>query len=170
MPRKREWPQQIPHALEELEHFPAPVIDRAALEKLLVVRRREAIRLMHRFGGFQVGKTFLIERQQLIRQLEKVRNTPDFTPEQRRRERLTEILEKIRRYQTAARIRIPVKPEAPNLAGLPEGVRLGAGRLTVEFMNAEELLAKLFVLARAAADDFERFRAAVESGESDRES
>ena len=58
--------QQLPAALDELRRFPAPVLDRAALEKLLRVERRTAIRLLHRFGGFQAGKTFLVDRLQLI--------------------------------------------------------------------------------------------------------
>ena len=66
MPRKSEWLQQLPSALEELRRFPAPVVDRAALQKLLRVERRTAIRLLHRFGGFQAGKTFLIDRVELI--------------------------------------------------------------------------------------------------------
>jgi hypothetical protein len=33
--RKCEWFEQLPSAIEELQRFPAPVIDRAAFERIL---------------------------------------------------------------------------------------------------------------------------------------
>ena len=43
------------------------LLDRSAIEKLFRVRRRRAIQLMSALGGgYLVGKTFLIERLQLI--------------------------------------------------------------------------------------------------------
>lgn len=71
MPRRIEWLEQLPNALDELRRFPSPVIDRAVLERVLRVHRRVAIRLMRRFRGVQSGKTFLIDRLQLIEQMEK---------------------------------------------------------------------------------------------------
>jgi hypothetical protein len=58
MPRKSEWIEQLPDALDELRAFPAPVVDRAILEKLLRVRRRTAIRIMNRFADFRAGRRF----------------------------------------------------------------------------------------------------------------
>jgi hypothetical protein len=72
VPRKPEWIEQLPFALEELRLFPAPVIDRA-IEKVLRIERRTAIRILNRFGGFQSGKTFLIGREKLIAKLEEDR-------------------------------------------------------------------------------------------------
>ena len=72
MPRQAEWLQQVPAALKALEHVTTPVIDRATLEKLLRIHRRSAIRLMHRFGGYQAGRTFLIDRPALMRQLRRI--------------------------------------------------------------------------------------------------
>lgn len=56
----------------QLRGFPAPVVDRASLETLLHVSRRDTIRLLHRFGGYQAGRTFLIGRPQLAHALEAV--------------------------------------------------------------------------------------------------
>jgi hypothetical protein len=56
-------------------------VDRAILEKVLRIERRTAIRLMNRFGGFQTGKTFLIDRLQLIEQLEQLDRGDDVTVE-----------------------------------------------------------------------------------------
>jgi hypothetical protein len=88
MPRKSEWTEQLPAALDELRQFSAPVVDRAILEKVLRIERRTAIRLMNRFGGFQTGKTFLIDRLQLIEQLEQFDRGEDVTFERDRRARL----------------------------------------------------------------------------------
>ena len=37
-----------------------PFLDRPAIERLFGLRRRQSITLMHRLGGYQVGKTFLV--------------------------------------------------------------------------------------------------------------
>src|SRR5579863_5966412 len=97
MPRRIEWLEQLPAALEELKQFPAPVVDRAILERVLRVHRRVAIRLMHRFGGFQSGKTFLIDRLQLIEQLERVSRGEEVSFERDRRIRLVGQLAEARR-------------------------------------------------------------------------
>ena len=96
MPRRIEWLEQLPSALDELRQFP-PVVDRAILERVLRIHRRAAIRLMHGFGGFQSGKTFLIDRLQLIEQLERVSRGEEFSFEHDRRTRLAGQLEEARR-------------------------------------------------------------------------
>jgi len=48
------------------------------------------------------------------------------------------------------------------LVDLPDGIQLEPGSLHVEFGKAEDLLAKLFELSKAAANDFEAFRGAAE--------
>jgi hypothetical protein len=44
-------------------------------------------------------------------------------------------------------------------------VALDAGHLHIVFSDAEDLLGKLFELAQAASNDFDRFRTASESAE-----
>jgi len=62
-------------------------------------------------------------------------------------------------------VRIPVAAEGAerSMASLPPGICLRPGSLTVEFGQAEDLLSKLFVLAQAAAQDFDGFRRMVSS-------
>lgn len=110
MPRKFEWTEQLPAALEELRAFPALVVDRAILEKVLRIERRTAIRLMHRFGGFRTGKTFLIDRLQLIEQIEQLDRGDDVTFERDRRARLADELEKTRRLAPGRKVRIDAAP------------------------------------------------------------
>jgi len=60
----------------------APVIDRATFEKLFGVRRRRAIQLLHFFGGYQADRTFLLDRRELLRQLEPLAASAEFALEQ----------------------------------------------------------------------------------------
>ncbi len=101
MARRIEWLEQLPHALVELRQSGAPVVDRAILERVLRIHRRAAIRLMHRFGGFQAGKTFLIDRLQLIEQLERIGRGDEVALESSRRSRLVEEIETARRKAAA---------------------------------------------------------------------
>jgi hypothetical protein len=151
MPRKPEWYQQLPTALAMIRTFPAPVVDRAGLEILLQVSRRAAIRLMHRFGGYQAGRTFLIAREDLLRQLEAIRDGDNYQWESRRRERLDLALQK--------RIVIQVTPGAKNrkLLNLPSGVELERRRLEIRFESTEELLRQLFEFSQVISNDYDSF-------------
>jgi hypothetical protein len=151
MPRKSEWYQHLPAALAMIRTFPAPVVDRAGLETLLQVSRRAAIRLMHRFGGYQAGRTFLIAREDLARQLEAIRDGDNYQWESRRRERLDRALQK--------RIVIQVTSEVKNrtLLNLPSGVELERRKLEIRFESTEELLRRLFEFSQAISSDYESF-------------
>ena len=164
MPRKSEWIEQLPSALEELRQFPASVVDRAILEKVLRIERRTAIRLMNRFGGFQTGKTFLIDRVRLIEQLEQLDRGEAVTIERDRRSRLADELEKTRRLAPGRKVRVDVAPDVRDrrMKDLPAGIHLKPGELRSELYGAEDLLRHLFELSQAMVNDFGRFQAAVE--------
>ena len=164
MPRRIEWLEQLPNALEELRQFPTPVVDRAVLERVLRIHRRSAIRLMHRFGGFQSGKTFLIDRLQLIEQLERVASGGEVSFERDRRTRLAGQLEEARRLASGRDVRIDTAADVRDrvLKDLPAGIHLEPGELRIEFFGAEDLLRHLFELSQAIVNDYERFQVAVE--------
>lgn len=163
MPMRKTWLVRLPEILGDLAGMEVPVIDRAVFEKVFGVRRRRAIQLLHFFGGYQAGRTFLVDRLALIGQLEPIQTGAEFVMEERRRQRLSEALEKVRRHRAAASVRIPVEPGLDRrLSDLPEGIHLEPGSLHVDFCKAEDLLAKLFELSKAAANDFEAFRGAAE--------
>jgi hypothetical protein len=151
MPRKPDWYQHLPSALAMIRTFPAPVVDRAGLEILLHVSRRAAIRLMHRFGGYQAGRTFLIAREDLTRQLEAVRDGDPYQWEFRRRERLEGALRK----RVVIQITKPVNDR--KLLNLPLGVSLERRRLEIRFESTEELLRQLFEFSRAISADYDSF-------------
>ena len=161
---RKTWLLRLPEILAELSGMQVPVIDRAVFERTFGVRRRRAIQLLHFFGGYLAGRTFLVDREALIRQLEPIQAGTEFVMEHRRRERLIEALEKVRRYRAAVKVVIPVAPDVYDrrMDGLPDGVRLRPGHLSVDFGKAEDLLSKLFELSQAAANDFESFRSSAD--------
>jgi hypothetical protein len=144
-----------------------PVIDRAAVESLFGLRRRQAIELMNRFGGYQAGRSLLLGRDQLITQLDAIAEGDDVQRETARRERLAATVESARRTRATEAVRIPISPAvfATRMSTLGPDVQLRPGKLEIEFAGPEDLLRKLFALAQAVANDYSSFeRAAVGRG------
>ena len=164
MPALSQWFLRLPEIIEALKVLAAPVIDRAAIEKIFGLKRRQAIDLCHRFGGYQAGRTFLVDRLHLIVELERIRQAPDFEYEMQRKQRLSEMVGEARRLKAGADIILPVRPDAltRRMTDLPAGMQMEAGRLIVEFDKPDELLGKLFELAKAAQNDYDAFCAAAE--------
>src|ERR1039458_10567255 len=111
MPAKPAWLLKIPEIVTMLEAFDVPVVDRAIIERLFGLRRRQAIELLHRFGGFESGRTFLVDRHVLIENLRRLAAGEEFERESRRKERLDGAIDQLRRHQAAARVSIPVPPD-----------------------------------------------------------
>jgi hypothetical protein len=160
MPRQPQWHPYVPSALATLRALACPVIDRAGIERLFHLHRRDAIRLMHRFGGWQTGKTFLINRLDLISRLEALQSSADYRQEQKRRSRLIDELERTAAQLRQANIRIPVSDGIwrRRLESLPGALRLEPGSLHVGFQTTEDLLACLMELAVAISNDLDGFR------------
>jgi hypothetical protein len=154
---------RLPEIRAELEHLDVPVVDRAGIERLFGLKRRRAIELLHEFGGYQTGRTFLVERQGLLQALEALESQDGYVAERRRRERLRDVVDASREHLLATRVRIPVRPAVarPSLDRLAPGVHLAPGMLSIEFLRPIDLLEKLFSLAQAIADDFDKFEALI---------
>ena len=166
MPTKPEWLLRLPDIRAELEHLDVPVVDRAGIERIFGLRRRRAIELMHEFGGYQAGRTFLLDRTRLLEALRSLESREDYTAEKRRRECLQDVVEASREHLISTRVRIPVRAAAarPSLDRLAPGVLLLPGVLTIEFQHPVELLEKLYGLAQAISHDFERFEDLLPGG------
>jgi hypothetical protein len=166
MSAKAEWLLRLPEIRAELEHLDVPVVDRAGIEHIFGLRRRRAIELMHQFGGYQAGHTFLVDRARLLEALQSLESGEDYTAEKRRRERLGDVVEASREHLISARVRIPVRATAvrASLDRLAPGVLLLPGMLTIEFRHPIELLEKLYGLAQAIGHDFERFEGLLTGG------
>ena len=167
MSAKAEWLLGLPEIRAELEHLDVPVVDRAGIEHLFGLRRRRAIELMHQFGGYQAGRTFLLDRVRLLEALQSLESREDYSDEKRRRERLGDVVEASREHLIAMRVRIPVRAAAAkaSLDRLAPGVLLLPGMLTIEFRHPIELLEKLYGLAQAIAHDFDKFEGLLPGGE-----
>lgn len=163
MPAKAPWLLRVPVIIAMLETFDVPVVDRSVIEHLFGLRRRRAIELLHCFGGFQAGRTFLVDRRALIDQLQRLADGEEFEMEKRRKGRLCDAVDQLRRHQAAARVKIPAPPNgfSLKLAELSAGVSLEPGHLHIEFSGTEDLLTKLYGLSQVASHDFDRFRAAT---------
>lgn len=159
MPAKPRWWQHVTQIRAMREDAALPVIDRAGVERLFGLRRRQAIALMHRWGGYQAGRMFLIGRQELIRELDAIAQDGEYHQETARREQLASALEAARRTRQTEAVRIPVTPDvfAGRMDSLPGGVLLEPGRLAVAFAGPEDLLRKLFALVQAVANDYAGF-------------
>ena len=166
MPAKPEWLLRLPEIRAELEHLGVPVVDRAGIERIFGLRRRRAIELMHQFGGYQAGRTFLLDRTRLLEALQSQESREDYSFEKRRRERLGDVMEASREHLILTRVRIPVRAAAvrPSLDRLAPGVLLMPGMLSIEFWHPIELLEKLYGLAQAIGHDFERFEGLLTGG------
>jgi hypothetical protein len=158
MPAKPQWWTKLPEILKTIESLETAWIDRPMIEKIFAVRRRRAIELLNQFGGFQTGRTFLIERDALLETLRAIHTGQDYHWDRKRRRRLSDALSTARQFSQAARIRIQVELPSP---GLPAGVILEPGRMTIDFRGVHDLLTKLYSISRAAAQDFEAFQQAA---------
>ncbi len=158
MAPKATWLLRLTEIQAAIEAMQAPLLDRASLELAFGVRRRRAIELMHRFGGYQAGKTFLVDRTSLLRQLKAIEQGAEFQQERTRRRNLAEELDRTRLALPgkAVRIEAPAVVFDRHLADLPR-VLLRRGELRIEFAGAEDLLRQLLELAMAIQNDFERF-------------
>jgi len=166
MPAKPDWLLRLPEIRVELEHLDVPVVDRAVIERIFGLKRRRAIELLHQFGGYQAGRTFLLDRVRLLEALQSLESREDYTAEKRRRERLRDVVEASREHLLATRVRIPVRAAVvrPCLDRLAPGVLRMPGMLSIECRHPIELLEKLYGLAQAISHDFERFEELLPGG------
>lgn len=161
MPAKPRWFTRIPEIVERLNGLTCPVVDRETVEDLFGLGRRQAIHLLSRFGGFQLGRTYAVDRAYLVQQLQDLRRDPDWWRETARRRRFARTLSELRSASRAAQVTLPAEPLAPR--GFPPGVYVEAGELRVRFESAVELLGKLYAVAQVAAEDLDAFQTALET-------
>jgi hypothetical protein len=139
-----------------------PVLDRRTIEQLFAVRRRRANELMARFGGYRSGNTYLIERELLVFVLQRIAETGEVAYEIARRQKIADELAILDSRARARAVRLPVRQQGSAPLQLPPDITVCSGKLIVGFETVEELFARLYELAQAAAIDFERARLLIE--------
>ena len=66
---------------------------------------------------------------------------------------------------TGIRVAVPVEALEARLSGLPAGVTVESDRIEVRFGGAQEAVGRLFALAQALVNDYERFEMLIGEGE-----
>ena len=129
---------------------PIPFFRRRDIEALFGLKKRQAVNLMHRIGAVRVSRELAVEQRDLIRWLEQMIGDPSVLIEQRRHDRVIDRIVEFK-AETAARAVKIVLPDPRPSVEFPDGVSLEPGVLTVVFDDDQQLLERLFLLARALA-------------------
>src|SRR5690348_6898092 len=99
MPKAPNWYSRIPDILGALRRPGAPpLLDRDAVEGLFRVSRRQAIRILHAARGYQVGKTFIVEREALAQFLDELENSGGSRQVRTRKQRIAAALNEVANY------------------------------------------------------------------------
>ena len=151
MPDKPSYLHRLTSILAEAKSpKPIPFFRRCDIEALFALKRRQAINLMHTIGAIRVSHEIAVPQKDLVSWLEEMALNPARTREIRRRERVIGRIVDLK-AETAARAIKIVLPDSPPSADIPPGVSLEPGLLTVSFSTEQQLLERLFLLARLLA-------------------
>ena len=129
---------------------PIPFFRRCDIEALFGLKRRQAINLMHEIGAVKVSSEIAVPQQDLVSWVERKALDPAGSREIRRQERVIERIVDLKAETAARAVKIVLPDAAPSL-DLPDGVSLQPGVLSISFNTAEELLERLFLIARSFA-------------------
>ena len=160
MPAKPRWLLAIPDAISQLEQLDRQLLTRRDIERLFGVGKVRAAALMTTFGAELVGNQKTLPRTKLLQQLKKHRGRAAFRVEEERRERLFTELRQAR--LTGIRFKVPAESLSSKLANLPDGVSVERGRIEVRFDGAKDAVERLYAMAHALVNDYERFEALVD--------
>jgi len=162
MPKLPGWYLSVPAILQQLRSPDAPpFLDRPAVEKLFSIRRRQAIRVLAAASGYQVGKTFVVERQAVVEFLEGMERSGVAPRARARKRRVAAALNEVAHHAAAQQVQVRTAPDVLRRrpGSLSSAIELVApGKLQISYGGAEDLLAKIVELASAAANDFPAFR------------
>jgi hypothetical protein len=160
MPDKPLWLDRLSEAIRELEENPEPWIHRPAIEALLGVGRRRAQQLLSPLAKHRIGTSLAASRSDVIAHLKRVAAGDQAWHEERRQKQLWAQLDETRRdwvRQPPVLVEISQaqiqRVERHDFDGLPEGVELAPGSITVRFREPDEALQKLMALAMAISQN-----------------
>jgi hypothetical protein len=164
MPDKPLWLDRLPEAIRQLETASDPWVDRPTLETLLGIGRRRAQQLLSALAQRRVGTSLVAGRADVVAHLKRISAGEEAHYDSRRRKQLWTQLAEARREWIR---RPPILVEVPNAQvrrlelhdfdGLPDGVDLAPGSITVRFREPDEALQKLMALAMAISQNRQAF-------------
>ena len=160
MPDKPTWYGRLETIVTEIDRLPWPWIDRQAVESLLGVRRRRAQQILRPCISRQIGANGVADKAEFIAYLRRLANGQAAHYERRRREKLAATLTQLNHswvQQPKVLVEAPDAIVNAGLTGLPEGVSIRPGEITVHFATPTEALEKLLALAMAIGNDMKSF-------------
>ncbi len=168
VPDKPTWFGRISTAIQELEARSDPWVDRDCLEHLLGIGRRRAQQVLSTLAEGRIGTSLLARRGAVLEYLNRIAAGEVAYYEGRRRAKLWNHLADARRQwveQPPVLVEMPERTqrriELLDFEGLPAGVELAPGSITVRFRDPEEALRKLMALAMAIGRNREAFEQRV---------
>lgn len=168
MPDRPLWLICVPDAVRQLQTESDPWVDRARLESLLRIGRRRAQQLLAPAASRRVGTSLLAHRDDLIPLLTRwAAGEQGYYDERRRKQLWTELGQARRQWLKQAPVLVEVsntdlrRVEAHDFEGLPAGVELAPGTITVRFSTPDEALEKLLALAMAVSQNRPAFEERV---------
>src|SRR5271165_1443465 len=129
MPAKPAWYSKLETIVTELQSQPRPFVDRAAIEFLLGVGRRRAQQILAPCVTDRVGANGLADRNQVIARLRQLAQGDDGYYERRRRRKVADTLETLRRERLERPqllVEAPLRVMDQRFRDLPPGVHLTA--------------------------------------------
>jgi len=164
MPDKPLWLDRLSEAVRQLEAATDPWIDRPALETLLGIGRRRAQQLLAPIAQRRIGTSLVAVRTDVVAHLKRIAAGEGAYCDSRRRRKLWgQLAEARREWVRQPPVLVEVsnaqvqRVELHDLDGLPEGVELGPGSITVRFQEPDEALRKLMALAMAIGQNRQAF-------------
>ncbi len=160
MPDKPSWCGHLEEIAEQLQALPDRWVDCSTLEALLGIGRRRAQQILAPCVSRRIGVNGVADREAVLSHLRSLAKGESALYERRRRRRLAHSLEELRRERLAqpqVLVEAPVAVMSQRLEGLPEGVSVKRGEITVQFTTSRQALEKLLALAMAIGNDQELF-------------
>lgn len=157
MPNFPAWYGKIPEILGQLELFPAPFLDRRALQNLIGVSPRRAQQIISQLPSSTAGNSRLISRQDLQSWLSSLSVQP--LPAKRIASRLL-LTQQVHTWHKALLhppLQIPAPAQPSEISELPSAISLSSGSVSLSFQSTQELLSHLLCLARAIELDPDSF-------------
>jgi hypothetical protein len=157
--RVKSWIRRIPLILPELGAGGKDDFKRRDIERLFEISRSQATAVMKIAGAtVRAGAEAIVSRENLKFYVERCPEAQRFIAEMERDAALREKLAGAKAYLHYRSIPISVKPvdEWATFDDLPN-VSLIPGELRIVFSDQVDLLATLYRLAKAAANEFDRF-------------
>jgi hypothetical protein len=158
MPDKATWCGRLDEVTTALRSLPDPWVDRRTLETLLGIGRRRAQQILAPCVGRQIGGSGVADREAVIAHLRRLATGEASHYESLRRRRLAAQLDGLQRERRVL-VEAPASVVNQDIEGLPAGVSIAPGKITVEFDSPRQALERLLALAMAIGNDpllFER--------------